>query len=96
MKLTEAIDLFPTLKTVRAGVDADSVRSWLFDEHAFIDAASTHGSGAKACACFIVSIAGHHAPQSFTLAALFERIDTAHKAAALAVFAACLEKGGLQ
>lgn len=95
MKLTEAIDLFPTLRGVRAGVDSDSVRSWFYDADAFIDAARTHGSGATACACFVASCAGHSVPR-FTLAALFDKIDAAHSSAAFALFGELITKGGLK
>lgn len=95
MKLIEAIEAFPTLREIRVGVDSDSVRSWFFDDKAFIEAAATHGSGAHLCACFIVSCAGFSV-KGFALSNLFERIDTQHQSAALAVFAECLSKGGLQ
>lgn len=95
MKLIEAIDAFPTLRGMRVGVDSDTVRSWFFDDVAFIQAAATHGSGAHLCALFIVSCAGFF-PKGFALSNLFERIDTQHQSAALAVFAECLAKGGLQ
>lgn len=95
MKITDAIDAFPTLCGVRAGVDADATRAWFFDTDAFIAAARTHGSGATLCACFVVSCAGYSVPK-FHVAALFAGVDSAHRAAALAVFTVASAKGGLQ
>lgn len=95
MKLLEAIDSFPTLRGIRVGVDSDDRRSWFFDELAFYNEAIKHGDGARVCAQFVISCAGRCVLR-FDLAQMFSRIDTAHRAAALDVFTACLVRGGLQ
>lgn len=94
MKLTKAIDLFPTLRGVRAGVDEEGERAWFYDADAFLVAARTHGSGATLCACLIVSLSGHSVPK-FTLGDICGRLDSEHTVAALAVFEGCIGRGAL-
>lgn len=103
----EAIDFFPILRGMRDGF-GDGIRRQdtgtgtvfspsdrMIDGGKFYSAAIQKGSGAEQCAAFCYDLihGGRFSGSRYNLSRFFAAIDSEHRAAAVALFAAVAERG---